>query len=38
MRRRTLGLAAVAIPTLMMTYPARTAAQGPSPWVHVRVE
>ncbi len=38
MRRRTLGLAAVAIPALMMTYPARTGAQGPSAWVHVRVE
>src|SRR5438445_2183473 len=38
MRRRTLVAAAVVIPTLMMASPARTAAQGPSAWVHVRVE
>ena len=38
MRRRTLAAAAVCIPTLTMAYPARTAAQGPSAWVHVRVE
>jgi hypothetical protein len=38
MRRRTLGAAAVAIPILMMTTATRTAAQGPSAWVHVRVE
>jgi hypothetical protein len=38
MRRRTLATAAVVIPALMMTYPARTAAQGPSAWLHVRVD
>jgi len=38
MRRRTLAAAAVVIPALMMAHPAPTAAQGPSAWVHVRVE
>src|SRR5262249_14063162 len=38
MRRRTLAAAAVAIPALMMTYPAQTSAQGSAGWVHVRVE
>jgi hypothetical protein len=38
MRRRTLGAAAGAIAILMMSPPAPTAAQGRSPWVHVRVE